>query len=115
MYIYIHIFANIHIRKAWVPPDSDPRWQRSRCHVRAHWILAMYKVGPRDPHTAHAFLHCSDALYFMRFLKPIAWLPRVLCFAKAPFTAALGFAALECTTIVAVGAQWGTGSNTAVV
>ena len=51
----------------------------------------------------------------MRFLKPRAWLLMHLVFAKAPLTPALGFAALECATVVAVGAQWGTGSNTAVV
>ena len=111
-HIYICVCASLIARKTWVPPNSDPRRQRSRCHVRSHWILAMCEMGPRDPHTAHAFLHCSEALYFIRFRNPTAWFPRLdwlgLVLTKSAF---LGRAPLEWATMVAVYAQWGTGSK----
>ena len=33
---------------------------------------------PCKHYTAHAFLHASDCLYFIKFLKPVAWLQMAL-------------------------------------
>ena len=105
------VCASLIARKTWVPPNSDPRRQRSRCHVRSHWILAMCEMGPRDPHTAHAFLQTSEALYFIRLRNPTAWFPRLDWLGFLTKSAFLGTAPLEWATMVAVYAQWGTGSK----
>ena len=75
IYIYIYLCANMHTRKAWVPPNKDPWWHRARCPIRIHLILAMFILSPWDPNTFPAFLHCGESLYLIKFLKPIALLP----------------------------------------